>query len=158
MVENQNRLVTERLSNDLKIQTLEVPTKVAASIVPVVVSNPERTIDILKSASTTATGGVAIYSTPSNQDFYISAVAISAEKDAACDNTGVVINCVVNGATVSILNIAFRLGVAQAQTATLTLPIPIKVDRGTTMYVAGNFAAGNMTLKGNVLGYLVNPL
>lgn len=85
-----------------------------------------------------------IYTTPSNKDFYIHALAMNVVKDATNTSTLTAINCSINGALQNILYIAGVTLVAQNDTISISLPIPIKVDPNTAITLTNSSGASNI--------------
>lgn len=113
------------------------------------------TCRIVKNGNTSSSGGLTVYTTPTERDFYLTGIIFSMAKDSTCDvATGTVaINVVIDGTAVALAPIAVITLTAQAQIASLSLPVPIKIDRGTPISGSVTFTAGVMRRTCTLIGY-----
>lgn len=129
------------------------------TLTPVVPIQPFTTIN--STLSSTTTGTVAAYTTPTDKDFYVTGIDISMIKDAACDaaSGGVVtVSTTVKGITFSLARISGITLTAQSASKYCSFPFPIKVDRGVAINVTGTFTAGVLVRDIVVHGYTDNTL
>jgi len=139
---------------------LDLNTESVPNAIPVVeVGIKSSKSSFPKTFTKSTTGSATIYTTPTDQDFYITALAVSLMKDATCDvadGGSFSITAQVNGIVTQLIGIP--LFTLTAQDGELALSFgnhPMKVDRGTTILIATNtFSAGKMTRIGYVHGYL----
>lgn len=160
MVENQNKKVLNEMSEKTKVSNLaELPKNIANSIQPVLdVSSP---IDEHKIGTTSAntSGTHNMLTTPSDKDFYLTAVQLSYQKDAACDSTVVQINCTPKGsAATQILKSRKLTLTAGTESLSFSLPIPVLLERASLVSITGTFTVGNMNMAGTCVGYTVDTL
>lgn len=149
-----------RILDDAGIQTSidDVPKELASKVVPVLISNPISET-VIKSGSSSTTGGFTIYTTPSNKDFYLTSIQFHVIKDVVCNMaTGsVTVLGVKEGRTAEALS---RLGVitltAQDDVVAVAFPNPIKLDRDSTISSTVSYAAGVMVRTVVLSGLLVD--
>lgn len=136
-----------------------VPQDLKSEIIPVLEVNPRllRVCDIVRGEVRTATGSVTLYTTPSNADFYLTAITLSAHADAAHDNTLLAsIASTINGATRNLLRLAKLSLTATHQSLSISFPYPIKIDRNSTITLNLAFTAGACSAFGSFYGYIDN--
>lgn len=158
MVENNNSELTQELRKAIRLYGMNIPSKVQDTIIPVVEINPSllRTVSVIRSSTKSTTGTGTIYTTPSNQDFYLTSATLTLIADAACDNTSVVLKTIVDGASSGrdVLIIGKPTLTATQITQTIALKYPIKVDRNTAITYGGTFTVGAMTVSVSIHGYI----
>jgi len=112
----------------------EIPSELSNQVVPVMEVNPRltRTVSIVRSLMA-STG--TIYTTPTNQDFYLTGSIIT----GAAVGTQAQLTAVINGAT-QIINFAeiiegtgTYVGVVAVTQGNQNCNFPIKIDRGTAI-------------------------
>lgn len=157
MVEHQSKEVVDKMSEDLKVQpALALPRNISNSIQPVFNVNPDRISNIIRGAVTTSFSA-AIYTTPTDRDFYLVALTLSVSKNGTSTSTTSSINFTIDGAAQSAIVIAGLTATAQSESNTINFPFPIKLDRGTQILIS-NGAAGNINTAGAIIGYTTDPL
>lgn len=122
-----------------------IPRVLASQVIPSIEVNPILTKEaFIKVGYDSTSGSITLYTTPTNQDVYVTAAYLSIIKNAACDvATGPCsLSVVINGATVQLLRLPLITLTAQEQSISISFPHPIKIDRGTSVSVAGSFTAG----------------
>jgi len=113
------------------------------------------TVNIVRHNSSSSSGNISLYTTPTDKDFYLTGILLSIVKDATCDvATGTInINTVINGATRRVADIAVLTTTAQSQSVVVSFPFPLKVDRNVAFTISGTFTVGNMSRTGVLQGY-----
>jgi hypothetical protein len=163
MVEVISSDVLQELVKAARLQSsLLVPKILNGTIVPVIELNPTLTkIDrICKHATTSTSGNITVYTTPANQDFYLTGFTLSFIKDVTCDNaTGnVTLFSTIDGGAVHLAAIATITLTAQNSSINVTLKNPIKIDRSTVIGVGSSvgstFTAGVLVRAASIKGYL----
>ena len=158
MVSNRNSALSEEVRDVFKLQQNVDGTisNIAGQIIPVVDVNPKhsRKITITKSVSSNATGSTTVYTTPTNQDFYLMGFSAGFIKDAACDNTSVILTSVVKGETVYLFRRDSITATADQAYNTVMFSYPMKIDRGTNIVLAGNKTAGVLAKDAIIWGYV----
>ena len=111
---------------------------------------------ILKSVGRTSSGTGTIYTTPANQDFYLTGIVYSLVKDVTCDiGTGAShVTATIDGASVNLLSISTLNLTVQNQTITLILTHPLKIDRNTAISFGGAYTAGTCSRSANITGFI----
>jgi len=139
-----NSELTKQLIDGAKLQTGRdtIPNQIAEKVVPVMEVNPKllRRTTIVRTVATAGT----IYTTPTNQDFYLTGVQYSLTKDATCDlATGrSTINAVIGGLATEIIGHVTITLTAYNQTITKVFDHPLKIDRGTNITCSITTTAG----------------
>jgi hypothetical protein len=133
-----------------------IPTSTTEKVQVVFDPQLRKVINKNFAAGASTSGTITLGTTPSDQDFFISAAYLSIAKNATADtgSTTLEMDCVINGARTTFLSIAF-LDLTLLQSAIAkSFPIPIKPDRNTTIRIInGNFTAGTCIRIGGVEGY-----
>jgi len=147
-----------------KIQTSSdvVPTQLADKIVPVMEVNPKllKTVNIVRYANATnPASATTIYTTPTNQDFYLTGATINSIKTATSDlSTGVFtsLQVVINGATQRLFSANGITLTAQEHNVNMVFSPPIKIDRNSVINMAAQSApaAGTYSRTGAIYGFL----
>jgi hypothetical protein len=156
-----NSELSKELIRGARIQVSRdrIPTEIAEKVIPVMEVNPRllRRITISKTSTLSITGGSTIYTTPTNQDFYITNAVLSMSKDATCDiGLGAfAITYVQDGEVKYLCPISTQPILVDAQTSTFVTSFPIKVDRGTNILQLNRaYTVGNASRTAIVMGYI----
>jgi len=110
--------------------------------------------EIVATNATSAT----IYTTPADQDFYLTNCTLSVTKDATATSIKSGIYVSVEG--VAALTVATITGItltAQQEAISCNFYPPIKIDRNYAITVRNSTNVGNITTGATIQGYLVNP-
>jgi len=112
---------------------------------------------IVKSLSKATTGAGTIYTTPTDQDFYLTSATMVLTKNAACDSTYLYMGVKPDGEVTSIplLILAGQTTTAESMQIANTYPYPIKLNRGQTIAIVPTFTAGAQTCYGTITGFLL---
>ena len=112
--------------------------------------------NIVRSGTATNSTTATIYTTPTNQDFYLTAVTLSYIKDVTSTSTSSAITATIDGITQSILRIPQISVTVGSGTMSLSFPIPIKLDRGFNIAVVNATNIANISANGCIIGYLTD--
>lgn len=159
-----NSELQRQLIDGARIQTAreQTPQQLADKVVPTMETNFKllKNINIVKHLSQSASaGGTTIYTTPTNQDFYLCGVSASFTKDAACDvpSQSFIINISLPDGTTSRFCIAELLTLT-AQSGNFTEFFearPIMLARNSSITITSNvFAAGNFRRSFSIFGFV----
>jgi hypothetical protein len=159
-----NSELSAELIKGAKIQVNrdKVPNEIAEKVVPVMEVNP-RLLKIVKICrqvtATNPASATVIYTTPSNQDFYLCGTQMSAMKNVTSDlGTGPFcsLNASIDGVNRSIISFTGITLTAQERETSIDFNIPIKIDRGTTIVLVASTApaAGTYIRTGSIWGYI----
>ena len=164
MVDIQSKEVVDKISEELKVQpAIEIPRELAKQIQLTYDVGAEDIIQEEESLSDatarTATGTFIGFTTPTGRDFFMTNLNVSILKDVACDiTTGEIIVAIrVGGKVITITSFPITTLLVQSATQNLVFPHPIKLDRGSTITMAGTFTAGALIRSLSVQGFLRNP-
>lgn len=145
-------------SAGIQVSKDRIPTELAEKVVPVLEVNPKllRNCNIVKSTSAVNSTSGTLYTTPTNQDFYLCAAELSVIKDATATSTSSTITCTPKGGAASIiLRIMGLTLTAQENSISISLRFPILLERGTTITVTNSTNVGNVSSSGTIFGYVV---
>lgn len=160
MAEIRNTEVTNEAIDGLKINPAfeEIPHLVGNQVIPCFETNPKlvKNVNFITGIGSSTSGNTSIYTTPLNQDLYISGLYLSIAKDATCDIAigTISINASINNVATQICSIAVLPTTAQYDTVVINLTKMIKVDRGSTLSLIGTFTAGSLYRYCKIFGYL----
>jgi hypothetical protein len=151
---NQNRDIANNLINDFDLNQLTdiTPAKVNTSIQPVY-EVYGKVVNVTYSNSAVNATSATIATTPTDKDFYISAITLSMIKDASATSTISTVTATINNVSSTLTAIRTLTLTAQAQTITLCLTVPVKIDRGTNILVTNATAVGNISTNATIQGY-----
>src|SRR4030042_163745 len=137
-----NTETIKRILDDAGIQTAidDVPTQLARSVVPVLVSNPRRQI-IIKSNTASDSTSAIIHTTRANKDTYLTSVILSISKDVNSTSSYSAITIVPFGvANISIISSLYEPLTAGSKDINIDFNIPIKLTRGSNIEVVNGTA------------------
>lgn len=132
------------------------PQVLGNQVVPVMDMTPHhhKKAHICKTAFASNTTSANLYTTPTDQDFYLTALSLSVVKDATATSTESSIRVNIGSVTVRIATIIGFTLTAQNQTYALSFNNPVKIDRGTTFTVQNGTGTANINAIGTIYGYL----
>lgn len=158
MAKIYNSQLTKELTEGGKIQTAfdKVPSELAEKVVPVMEVNPKllKPVDIVRDVVRTSTGTDTLYTTPTDQDFYLTNIVFSVTGDAANDGTYNRIQAYVGGVQRNMVSIRKTTLTAIQEVVTITFPKPVKIDKGTSITQQAAFSAGTGAMHGTIYGFL----
>lgn len=137
-----------------------LPSQILDKVAPVIDVNPNhcRTISIVKGGTCGNTTTTTIYTTPTNQDFYICGFSIATIRDATATSTSAQLTCYINGVNTPLIRLpAITLTVNSTFGMSVNLPFPIKVDRNTIIAITNTTGTANVYTSAQIYGYLVDP-
>jgi len=133
MAQNKSSALAQEIRKAAKLAPgIEaIPQQLSNQIVPTIEVNPRLTREVNHAISSVSgsTGTSTIYTTPSNQDYYLYGASLSAAFNAAADSTNTTLNIVLNGLTVAVIRLAKLSLTASEQNINIVFPKPIKIDR-----------------------------
>jgi len=143
MARIHNEATIRRIMDDAKIQISvdDVPQILGKTVVPVLVSNPER---VGRTANAGGSGATATaHTTSSIRDTFVTSAHISYSKLGT--NTGTVIDFRYvdpDGKTQALLKMSLTTSVAETDNTSVSFPVPIKIGKGSTIAANINNATG----------------
>lgn len=153
MVLNFNTKILSDAARQFNIRNGEFfDNAIGNKLIPVVDVTP--IADIVRSAAVTNATTSLIYTTPTDKDFYLTAVTLSYQKDAGNASILLNLNVYINSIVRSVASIYFLPSSANSETITLSFPYPIKLDRGQIIQTAITDATANITHGGVIVGFL----
>lgn len=153
-MKHYNQSITERVNRTFnpKGESLSDDIDGIVAVVPLVPA-PR----IIKSSVASSSGtSNTFHTTPTDKDFYLSALQLSIVKDSTCDvATGsLTVATTVDGAVVQLARVPIVTLLAQLHDVTIPFPIPVKIDRGVNITTTqGTFTAGNFLRSLTLIGY-----
>lgn len=158
MIQSFNQLLLNEATKKFNIKNGNFFTNATPNFLTPVIEIREK--GFTKTAGSTGSGAVTVYTTPTDKDFYICSGYYSISKDATCDSASgpISITYVQDGQTMILLQVPIITLTAQTLTTTTCFPYPIKCDRGTNISMVGTFTAGAMTRVSGVSGFISETL
>lgn len=117
---------------------------------PTIETNPKQVKEahICRSAQLAAAATATIYTTPIDQDFYLTSGNISMKCTSGTTVTYMRITAFINSVAYPIIEISSIAGQATTAQNTLALRNPIKIDRGTAITIDASAADAAGTTRG----------
>jgi len=158
MVDIQSKEVIDKMSEELKVQpSLALPRKLMDSIQPVFEVGGTKRMVVETGVSTSGSGAV-IFTTPATQDFFLTNVILSYEKDVVSDNVSVSLQGIPFGqASKQIIFIPNITLTASKQVLTVNFIPPIRIARANSLIMLGANTAGVITKSCTVTGFVIDP-
>jgi len=143
----------------LQQNTDVIPTRLGDTIVPVVNVNPKDyyTLDIYRDGSHTAyDSGTILYTTPTDKDFYLTNVVLTASANVAFDGSQFFVDFVDANNVARGVRMAHILTNISGGQVSVQFYHPILIKRGTDLKVGMSVGtAGAANVRGAIAGYLV---
>ena len=159
-----NSDVFKEIRDGARIQQLSevIPSQIADKVVPVMEVNPKmlKYVNIVQRASSAATGTTAVYTTPTNAEFYLTSIMLSFSATVTNDQVGLYLSAFPfqTLTAVRLLDINVVTLVAQSQTFQKDYTYPIKIEKGTAINLVKAYAAGAGVYSCTICGYTIeNP-
>lgn len=158
---NNNETIRE-CSNVLGYQVQEIPKLDTSKILLVAEVNPKmsRRSNISRGTSRTTSGGLTVYTTPADKDFYLTHISYGLIKDATCDLASgeSSVTGTIEGASQKLINIPVLTLTAQNTFISTDFAMPIKLDRNTAISTSSTaYTAGSKVVSVAIQGYTVDP-
>lgn len=116
-------------------------------------------INIARGSTGAVSGALtAVYTTPTDRDFYLTGVTMSFAKDAVCDVASAVmtLSIRIDGAPAQIAQLPMLTLTAQSGVVSVSFPIPIRVDRGFAINTnTQTFTVGLLQRACTITGYTI---
>jgi hypothetical protein len=142
----------------LQVSRDKIPSEIAEKVVPVIDVNPKHNRIINVGRMNNGTGTITVYTTPTDQDFYICSCSLSCIKAAADTGTYQFLSTTEpGGQTVYLCSLSGVTLTAEQKHITVSFPFPIKVKRGETI-LAQNAAGTIAHISATVQGFLVENI
>jgi hypothetical protein len=153
-----NSELSKGMQKDAGIQISKdsMPTQLAEKVVPVMEVNPRllRRCNIVRVNAATNSASATIYTTPTNQDFYLCGATLGVIKDVTSQSLSTRLNVTIDGVVQPIMHIPSISLTVQSEVMALSFPFPVKVDRGTNITVTNSNATANITASSSITGYV----
>lgn len=152
----EKREVIQKLIDGLRLDVgLErIPMVVMDRVVPTFDIGEDKDINIVSSGSSASTGTVTVFTTPTDQDFYLFGASLSYDKDATADNTIIQMIATPRGkAAANIMNVLNITTTARQDSLVVAFERGILLDRNSTITLTGAFTVGALTRAANIWGY-----
>lgn len=160
MVEIQNPKIIDEISEKIKESNLNtLPKQLGNSVIPVIEVGNNIDEHYFKSFSrTTTTSGLLLFTTPSDKDFYLTAVRLSLQANSTSDSTSCYIKANVNGVNTYLIAIPKLTTTATSENLSFTFSKPVKIDRNTNVTFVSSFTVGAQSAEGAIVGFTVDSL
>lgn len=138
---------------------MSIPKGISETIIPTIEINPKllRNVTIVRTASLVNGTAATIYTTPIDQDFYLTYAQVSLIKNAI--NTGVqtYLSCTPFGeAAATLLRIAGLTTTAQTSIIAIPFIPPIRLARNTTITINNDTGDGAISAGACIAGFIDN--
>ncbi len=155
MAENQNSEITNVIVKSLKLASAidAIPKSVVNNIQPVLEVKPKISTICKWADANNSASAFVLYTIPSNVDFYFTGGVLSLNKDAGATSATTNLCGYINNELVILLTIRGITSVSQSQTISISPTVPLKLDSGSTVFVAHATAAANVSARAVVYGY-----
>jgi len=144
-------------AGNLQVGFDEVPNKLANAIVPVIETNPRllRVGNIHRFNVATNALSATIYTTPANQDFYLTSIQCNYIKDASATSLASWVDAIIGGFRTRLIGFTTLTTTAGTDSSSISFPVPILIDRNTTILVNNNTNVGAVSCHACITGYTV---
>lgn len=158
MVDMQSKEVIDKVSDELKVQpAMAIPKALAEKIQLVYGVNPTRIINVMERAEVSATGTTAIFTTPTDRDFFLTAYYFNCSATAAADNTVYTLAFSPEGKASESVRFPKLTLTAGNERIVMNYNPPIKLERGTTITMGTTFTVGAVVRQATIFGYTTDP-
>lgn len=150
-MKHYNPSISNRMSRFFNLKgenTDEVRDEIVAVVPLIPVAN------IVKQAVRTTSGSVTVYTTPADREFFLSALTMSYECNAACDTLGIECYIYVDGVQIPFVRLNKLTLTARADSMTWSFPNPIRIDKNSVISFYCTYSAGSCSFNGTIVGYL----
>jgi hypothetical protein len=157
MARINNQELKKAFSDATKTQVSEQPNDISnRTVIPVIDITPRhhKIINIAKSASITNATSATVYTTPTDQDFYLTSATLSYIKDATSTSTAIALEVIPKDvANAAVLRFAaLTLTAANGNLSQSFVP-PILLKRGSNINVTSDTNIANIKAMATVQGY-----
>lgn len=158
MAQIHNSEIIKNLIDKAKIQTSvdAVPNRLAEKIVPVMeVDNQKKYIRYVIKGEKNSSGSYTVYTTPEDDDFYITNMILSWTNDAVADNTDIGVEGVPkdNLSAEMLMFLLKQTTTAGTQTQTLNFNPPLLMTKDSDINLLQFFTAGTSKSTLIIYGY-----
>lgn len=109
--------------------------------------------DIVRRAAAVNSTSGTIYTTSTDEDFYLCGASLSVIKDATSTSIASQIRVIIGGGTYQILDIAGITLTAATGSQTITFNPPLKIDRGSSILVTNSTNVANVSADACIFGF-----
>jgi len=158
MVKIQNSDAIKAIRDNARLSISEgFPQDLDLKIVPTMDMTPDfhRICDVVKNATAINATSGTIYTTPADQDFYLTGATLSVIKDVTATSLNSSVKVTINGEVRSLLRISSLTTTVQSECMTMDYPTPIKIDRNTNITVENGTNNANISSNGTIVGFVV---
>lgn len=156
LMDSINPAVIKAIQNTTGLQSqTNTPS---GAFTPVSDVNPahNRVCNIVRSTQAVNATAATIYTTPTDQDFYLTAANLAVMKDATSTSLFSSIQVLINGAQQRTLRLNTITLTADSRSQEISFPVPIKIDRGTNITIENNTGIANITTGATIYGFTVS--
>lgn len=149
---NEIRLAT-------RVQEGYLPKKLGDTIIPVINVTPKdvKTQDIFKHGSASNATSATLYTTPTDQDFYLTHAELAVIKDATSTSTESSILLTQDGVAKRVCYLPSITLTAQTLSQSSTFR-PMLLSRGTTITITNSTNAANIKTTGCIIGFTMGAI
>jgi len=156
-----NKDVLDRIIKELGLQSLaeKLPLDLMTTIQPVLISNPERIVNVTRAIFKVTSGASTIFTTPTDRDFFLTYATLNVMADATADSTeyGMDIE-LASGLGENVIEMNKLSLTAFQNSEGITFNPPVKLSRGSPIRIVQSFSVGASVIGGYIGGYTVDIL
>lgn len=158
MVNITNSEIMQEIRNRAKLQgaVSAIPAQLGKEVIPTIEVNPQmvKNAQIVRSGRALNSTAVTIYTTPTDQDFYLTSAAISFIKDVTSTSTVTDLRVFINGSAQTLLRFDGITLTVQTGSVSMTFPHPIKIDRGSIITINNGTNTATIAGSGMIVGFI----
>ena len=152
MVNHYNPSIVERAQRIFRTKAFDVmSSEIEPNIKAIIPISP--VLNIVRFAVRSTTGTTQVYTTPSDKDFYLTALTLGGSSNATSDGTAMYIQVTIDGVTQRPLYLVKQTLTAFTGNVAIAFPFPIKLDRNTNVSLTLSFTVGNDSGVCTLAGY-----
>jgi len=144
----------------IQVNRDKVPNELAEKVVPTLEVNPHlvKLANVTASTSSSTTADLTVYTTPTDEDFYLTYALWSIAENATDDGSSTSLVCTPYdlNANWNILQIRGLTTTAQSETIAVNFDSPIRIKRNTAINVSHTTTAGVMSKGRRIAGYNID--
>jgi len=152
MTEIKGGIAKEQIAEEFFFSSAEAPQQVANTVQPVF-NVGDKYSNVVASGELVATGSTTVYTTPTEEDFYLTNAYLNSQCDSACDSTEINLNVVVGGKSCELIHFMKFSASSYSRFEDMSFPFPIKLDRNSAITITHTYAAGNATVGASIVGF-----
>jgi hypothetical protein len=134
-----------------------IPMKLGDTVIPVIECNPKllQPVKIVRSNVATNATVATVYTTPTDQDFYLTSLSMSVIKDVTSTAIISYTSVIIDGMSNRLMRIYGLQLTPQSSNMAVSFVPPIKLDRGSVIVVGNDTLVANISAAASITGFVV---